>query len=540
VPHLDNQIFILTSYPDGTPATTTVTVHQPGIRLIGETDQQVSTDAGGVAIIHINPGAGLDSLQINADDHHGNHTSGPVPLESREGGDQILLRTDHAVLKAGDRIHLKVLSTRAHGSSYIDVVKNGQTILTRDIDLQNGEGDLALNATPDMAGTQDINAYMFGRDAQPVADHRLVFVQPADELKIETSADAAVYKPGADARIRFHVTNARGEGVSAALGVQVVDEAVFALAEKQPGFAKVFFYLEQEVMKPRYEIHSLSMSDVVEPVVSGDADRRDTAARALFSATEMAAPAKLDTEFGRSLPQDKYDVYAERYQKAFVGQVTQIAAELSKSLQAHTAPQDITKAFANLTATDGSHPRDAWGTAFRIEPTGWNRGKDSFYIVRSAGPNRQFNDEDDLTVYIQGHTGHAIQPTGSGNFNVHIEHDTGPFNGRADVTGTVTDPTGAIIPHATITLHQAATNDTRTARSDNSGHFTISAVPAGRYRMQISFPGFQSLSGDVTIRPRDRAAVSATLNIGAVTQAVTVEALAPAKGRVMFKDVQLA
>ena len=540
IPHLDNQIFILTSYPDGTPATTTVTVHQPGIRLIGETDQQVSTDAGGVAIIHINPGAGLDSLQINADDHHGNHTSGPVPLESREGGDQILLRTDHAVLKAGDRIHLKVLSTRAHGSAYIDVVKNGQTILTRDIDLQNGEGDLALNATPDMAGTLDINAYMFGRDAQPVADHRLVFVQPADELKIETSADAAVYKPGADARIRFHVTNARGEGVSAALGVQVVDEAVFALAEKQPGFAKVFFYLEQEVMKPRYEIHSLSMSDVVEPVVSGDADRRDTAARALFSATEMAAPAKLDTEFGRSLPQDKYDVYAERYQKAFVGQVTQIAAELSKSLQAHTAPQDITKAFANLTATDGSHPRDAWGTAFRIEPTGWNRGKDSFYIVRSAGPNRQFNDEDDLTVYIQGHTGHAIQPTGSGNFNVHIEHDTGPFNGRADVTGTVTDPTGAIIPHATITLHQAATNDTRTARSDNSGHFTISAVPAGRYRMQISFPGFQSLSGDVTIRPRDRAAVSATLNIGAVTQAVTVEALAPAKGRVMFKDVQLA
>ncbi len=83
-----------------------------------------------------------------------------------------------------------------------------------------------------------------------------VFVQPADELKIETTTDAAVYKPGADARIHFHVTNAHGEGVRAALGLQVVDEAVFALAEKQPGFAKVFFYLEQEVMKPRYEIHS--------------------------------------------------------------------------------------------------------------------------------------------------------------------------------------------------------------------------------------------------------------------------------------------
>ncbi len=114
-----------------------------------------------------------------------------------------------------------------------------------------------------MAGTLDIDAYLFGRDAQPVADHRLLFVQPADELKIETTADAAVYKPGSDARVHFHVTNSQGEGVSAALGLQVVDEAVFALAEKQPGFAKVFFYLEQEVMKPRYEIHSISMPDVV-------------------------------------------------------------------------------------------------------------------------------------------------------------------------------------------------------------------------------------------------------------------------------------
>jgi hypothetical protein len=47
--------------------------------------------------------------------------------------------------------------------------------------------------------------------------------------------------------------------VQAALGLQVVDEVVFALAEKQPGFAKVFFYLEQEAMKPRYEIHSIAI-----------------------------------------------------------------------------------------------------------------------------------------------------------------------------------------------------------------------------------------------------------------------------------------
>ena len=59
--------------------------------------------------------------------------------------------------------------------------------------------------------------------------------------------------------------------MQAALGVQVVDEAVFALAEKQPGFAKVFFYLEQEAMKPRYEIHSIGMPEVVGCAGSGAA-----------------------------------------------------------------------------------------------------------------------------------------------------------------------------------------------------------------------------------------------------------------------------
>ena len=111
-----------------------------------------------------------------------------------------------------------------------------------------------------------------------------------------------VYKPGDEARIRFRVTNARGEGVAAALGLQVVDEAVFALAEKQPGFAKVFFYLEQEAMKPRYEIHSIGLPEIVEPADESQLEQRDRAARALFSATEIVNANKFETEFGRTVP----------------------------------------------------------------------------------------------------------------------------------------------------------------------------------------------------------------------------------------------
>src|SRR6202035_3585546 len=158
-----------------------------------------------------------------------------------------------------------------------------------------------------------------------------LFVQPANELKIETAADATVYKPGGDARIKFRVTNSHGEGVHAALGLQVVDEAVFALAEKQPGFAKVFFYLEQEVMKPRYEIHSVGMPEIVEPVEKSQAEQHDRAARALFSATEIVTPNKFEAEFGKDVPMAKYGEYAQRYYARFQKQAKQIAKKLTQA-----------------------------------------------------------------------------------------------------------------------------------------------------------------------------------------------------------------
>jgi len=530
IPHLDNQIFLLSSYPDGTPAKTTLDVHLPGGR-----EQRISTDSGGVALVRLNPGEGVDALRVDASDHRGNHVSSNIPLETRSGTDQILLRTDRAVVKAGEPIQFKLLSTRARGSAYVDIVKNGQTILTRDVDLQNGQAELTLNATPDMAGTLDVDAYLFGRDAEPVADHRLLFIQPADGLKIETTSDSAVYKPGSDARVHFHITNAQGAGVSAALGLQVVDEAVFALAEKQPGFAKVFFYLEQEVMKPRYEIHSVSISDVVEePSESSQEEEQqhNLAARALFSATEMRNPARLNTEFGRSLPQGHYEEYAQRYRMAFVQQVNRVAARLNQGVGSHTSQESIATVVEKLNSTQDPMLRDSWNTPLRFEPVPWTRNNDLFYMVSSAGPDRQFNSADDLVIYLEDRSGGVvsqptIRPGQDGSLNLKMEHDRGPFNGFAEVTGTVADVTGADIPEATVSLRLLSDNGIRSAHADAAGSFSFAGLPAGLYEAQISSPGFVVLIRRFALKARDRATISAALAIGSVSQTVTVSAQLP-------------
>ena len=508
IPVLENQAFILTSYADGKPAVADVRVHQTDMA-----DQLVTTDAGGVAVIHVAGSAVTKSLDIEASDKEGNRVSSSVALQLRGGSEQILLRTERAIYRAGDRIQLSVFSTKKQGTAYVDVVKEGRTVLTRDLDIVNGKAELALIATPDLAGTLDFNAYLFGGDARPVADHRLVFVQPADELRIEATADAKAYKPGDDARIQFRVTNTRGEGVQAAVGLQVVDEAIFALAEKQPGFAKVFFYLEQEVMKPRYEIHSVGMPEIVGMAGKADAGNggRELAARALFAATEIVNTNRFETEQGRSAPQTKRAEYVQRYQARFQAQAGTLAESLSRIL-AESPTADLVKAIDKL---DGPDVRDAWGTKLNFEPQGARQY--GYYYVRSAGPDKKFGTGDDLLRYA------VVQSVQ--NSDLKIEHNRGPFNGGAEIVGVVVDPAGAVVSGAKVEARSLVTGVVYRAQADRSGDFRLSALPPGAYSLQVMSPGFRTfLRADINLNARDVARVGVPLQIGNTAETVTVTA----------------
>jgi Alpha-2-macroglobulin family/Carboxypeptidase regulatory-like domain/MG2 domain/Alpha-2-macroglobulin bait region domain len=501
IPNLENQVFVVTSYADGTPARTSIAAN-----LSGKAVETVATDEGGVAVIRIKADNGADRLRVDATDKDGNHAVTTVQLQSRQGADQILLRTERAVYRAGDRIQLHVFSTKERGSAYVDIVKDGQTILTRDLDIANGQAELTLAATPQMAGTLDCNAYVFGGDARPVSDHRLVFVQPADELKIETAVAAPVYKPGDDARISFRVTNSRGEGVQAALGLQVVDEAVFALAEKQPGFAKVFFYLEQEAMKPRVEIHSIGMPGIVE--ASSNGERENLAARALFAATEVVSTNKFETEVGRTVPQTKYWEYIQRYHARFQAQVSQLGEKLTHAYTNTGNGIDLTRLAAPVVP-------DAWDTNLRIEHAQWDAQR--LYTVRSAGPDKRFDTADDMVGYLQVSVRRLAGPSDTvqraGTIGVKIEHDRGPFNGLAEIAGSVEDETETAIADASIRVRSVSTGKTRTARPDAAGRFDLAGLAPGDYEVALSSPGFSDVSQKLTLKIRDRAVLSITLGM---------------------------
>ena len=69
------------------------------------------------------------------------------------------------------------------------MVKDGQTLITRAIETSSGRGNLSLDLTPSMFGTIEVRAYQITADADPISDRRLVYVDPADDLKVEVSAE---------------------------------------------------------------------------------------------------------------------------------------------------------------------------------------------------------------------------------------------------------------------------------------------------------------------------------------------------------------
>ncbi len=81
----------------------------------------------------------------------------------------------------------------------------------------------------------------------------------------------------------------------------------------------------------------------------------------------------------------------------------------------------------------------------------------------------------------------------------------------AQLSGSVTDSTGAAIAGATVHLHNDATGTDRTATSNSSGSYTFNALPIGTYREDVSFSGFGAFRTTVTLNVGAASTVDARL-----------------------------
>ena len=97
----------------------------------------------------------------------------------------------------------------------------------------------------------------------------------------------------------------------------------------------------------------------------------------------------------------------------------------------------------------------------------------------------------------------------------------------ASLGGTVTDPTGAVVPDATVAMNNVDTGLTATVSTEPTGAYLFSRLPIGNYELSVEKTGFSTyVQTGITLTVNQAASQDVTLQVGQVTEQVTVEAAA--------------
>ena len=93
------------------------------------------------------------------------------------------------------------------------------------------------------------------------------------------------------------------------------------------------------------------------------------------------------------------------------------------------------------------------------------------------------------------------------------------------ITGTVTDPSGAVLGNATVEVRSGATGQTYNAISTNTGNYTVTQLPVGAYDLKVETPGFKAYNRQgLNLAAGQIMRIDVAMEVGATTESVTVTA----------------
>ena len=379
---LENRLLVRCTDAAGQPAAATHVVEVDGAAL-----PAFETGADGMGEVSVEvDDAALDLVVVSTDDT-GHEVITEIRLVATPGGGTggVLVRTDRALYRVGDTLQVEVRTVGAPDRVFVDVVGAGRTLLTEAMSPdEDGIASYALDLSPDHAGALQVTAYTLSAGSSLRRDAALVYVEPADALHVEVSADREVYAPAEEARLEFRVTDEVGEARPTAIGVQVVDEAVFGLVEFRPGLERAYFRIEGELAEPRYQVGVPGLATITGVAGAPEDPTAQAEARMLLSATDArdAHPVAINT--------------FELSQRGVVAVVRPAIEALAEAwfatLAAQDAGRDDLEALRERVETAGDLPQDPFGE--RLEAA----IEDDMVVVRSHGPDEQAGSIDDVEV----------------------------------------------------------------------------------------------------------------------------------------------
>ena len=395
-------LYVITYYADGSPAQTSLEIWFRN-RLI-----KARTNRNGLAKVLLPDSENDDRLdeilEITATDDAGQ--SGTVKTTAfRKGRLPFRLETERTIYRTGEDVTLRIVSPErtpyenetvvVHAfsestwydehHSYRDVTN----IASRVVQLDGYEGKVTFPWQPEFQRT--VIFTVWEKSAESGSDllgAKTVIFPEGAELKINAVSDRAEYRPGDDAVLNIQAASADGRSVKAALGVVIVDQAVFERARTDSDFGGRQSWAYRD--STEYEIAGIRISDIY--TLKPDASitpELDLIAEALAAAKFTIEPFYLsfdssESETLSSPPQ--FTVNVSQMKKLEAGMKDSMS-ELGDFWDA----DDMT----SILGSKWSDLRDPWGEPYRMES---EYSGTHTVSVWSNGPDKSKDGGDDFSV----------------------------------------------------------------------------------------------------------------------------------------------
>src|SRR5690606_17307549 len=117
-------------------------------------------------------------------------------LSSEPFGENVLLRLDRAIYKGGDAMQVDIRTSAGLPTVYLDVVRGGQIVLSKWLDVKDGRAEHRLDLPAGTFGSLEVHAYQMLAHGEIIRDSRVVYVHAPSDLKIDVKANKDVFRPG--------------------------------------------------------------------------------------------------------------------------------------------------------------------------------------------------------------------------------------------------------------------------------------------------------------------------------------------------------
>ncbi|WP_437594305.1 MG2 domain-containing protein [Sorangium sp. So ce1000] len=405
VPGVPNTLLLFVTDPLGAPLPNTDAV----ITAPDGTQLTARTDAFGQARVSFTPPSATADGAFEVEATVGERAvTRKFSFATQTGGEHLIVRTDRAVYETGETVEVTIESSEETGSIYVDWLNDGQAVDMRSLELEGGRAHFSMPVDAGLLGSNRVEAYLVDDDGNLVRSGRTVFARGDSALRVEVQADKPLYAPGETATLRLSVKDDAGNPKVAALGVQVVDQAVFALVDAQPGLLRTYFELEDEFAKPSYEIHgpAANLQDLLfnataseDPVQADAAQVKTQASLAALAGTSLTGlQARTWPAVLAKVPEELAPFY-ERQKGAMKPWLAEATAAAVRDLKALGC--DGTQFYCNGQGTyvellggrvaERLSAYDVWGNAYQVASS-W-----SGFTLLSSGPDEVAQSQDDAT-----------------------------------------------------------------------------------------------------------------------------------------------